>query len=61
MYLTHTGSLFTVKPFYNLSLPLSTQPHSVVLCAWWNIHTMAVLHYGLWVIVLYLHDFLILI
>jgi len=33
MDLTHTG-LFTVKPFYNLSLPLFIQPHLVVLCAW---------------------------
>jgi len=36
--------LFTVKPFCNLSLPLSVQPHLVVLCAWSNTHTMAVLH-----------------
>jgi len=43
---THTELLFTVKLFYNLSLPLPIQPHSlvlyvlvgtslVVLCAWW--------------------------
>jgi len=42
-----TALLFTVKPFGNLSLPLSAQPHLVVLCAWSNTHTMAVLHHGL--------------
>jgi len=48
MYQSHTELLFTVKPFYNLSLPLSIKPdslvlcsflvehHWVVLCAWWN-------------------------
>jgi len=40
IYPTHSELLFTVKPFYNLSLPLSTQPFSVVLCAWWNIHAL---------------------
>jgi len=40
--------LFTVKPFCNLSLPLSVQPHLGVLCAWWNTHTMAVPHHGLY-------------
>jgi len=40
MYPTHAELLFTVKPFYNLSLPLSIQPHSVVLCVWWNILAM---------------------
>jgi len=42
-----TVLLFTVKPFCNLSLPLSAQPHLGVLCAWSNTHTMAVLHHGL--------------
>jgi len=32
----------------NLSLTLSVQPHLGVLCAWWNTHTMAVLHHGLY-------------
>jgi len=31
MYPRHAGLLFAVKPFYNLSLPLSIQHHSVVL------------------------------
>jgi len=43
-----TVLLFTVKPFCNLSLPLSAQPHLGVLCAWSNTHTMAVLHHGLY-------------
>ena len=43
-----TVLLFTVKPFCNLSLPLSTQPHLGVLCVWSNTHTMAVLHHGLY-------------
>jgi len=42
----------TVKPFCNLSLPLSVQPHLGVLCPWSNTHTikikMAVLHQGLY-------------
>ena len=33
-----TVSLFTVKPFCILSLPLSVQPRLGVLHAWWNIH-----------------------
>ena len=33
-----TVLLFTVKPFCNLSLPLSVQPYLGVLCAWWNTH-----------------------
>ena len=41
-----TGLLFTVKPLCNLSSPLSVQHHLGVLCAWWNTHTMAVLHHG---------------
>jgi len=40
--------LFTVKPFCNLSVPLSAQPHLGVLCTWLNTHTMAVLHHGLY-------------
>jgi len=28
----------------------------VMLFAWWDIHAMMVLHYGLWVILLLLHD-----
>jgi len=32
-----TVSLFTVKPFCILSLPLSVQPHLGVLHAWWKI------------------------
>jgi len=43
-----TVLLFTVKPFCNLSLPLSAEPHLGVLCAWSNTHTMAVLHHGLY-------------
>jgi len=43
-----TVLLFTVKPFCNLSLPLSAQTHLGVLCAWLNTHTMAVLHHGLY-------------
>jgi len=46
--LNTTVSLFTVKPFCNLSvsLPLSAQPHLGMLCAWSNTHTiMAVLHH----------------
>jgi len=55
MHPTHTGLLFAVKTFYNLSLPI--QCHSVVLCAWCDIHEVVVLHYDPWVIVLHLHDF----
>jgi len=33
MYPTHTELLFTVKPFYNMSIPLPMQPHSLVPCA----------------------------
>ena len=43
-----TVLLFTVKPFCNLSLPLSAQSHLGVLRAWSNTHTMAVLHHGLY-------------
>jgi len=60
MYPTHTGLLFTVKPFYNLPLPLSIQPLLVVLCAWWNIRNTQWQYsiFWLWEIVLYLHNFL---
>jgi len=43
-----TVLLFTVKPFCNLSLLLSAQPHLGVLCACSNFHTMGVLHHGLY-------------
>jgi len=43
-----TVLLFTVKPLRNLSLLLSVQPHMELLCAWWNTHTMTVLHHGLY-------------
>jgi len=29
----HTGLLLSAKPFYNMSLPLLIQPHSVVIYA----------------------------
>jgi len=57
MYLTHTGLLFTAEPFHYLSLPLSIQPHSMALCAWWDTHATMVVHYGPWLIVLHLHEF----
>jgi len=41
--------LSIVKPFCNLSLPLSVQPYLRVLCVWWNTHTMTfflLVHYG---------------
>jgi len=41
-----TVLLFTVKPFRNLSFPLSTQSHLGLLCAWSSTHTVAVLHHG---------------
>jgi len=52
LFVFHVSSttvlLFTVKPFCNLSLPLPVQPHLGVLCAWWNTHTMVVLHHHLY-------------
>ena len=45
--LNTTVSLFTVKPFCDLSLPVCPAPFGV-LCAWWNTHTMTVLHHGLY-------------
>jgi len=53
MYLTLLVLLFNVKPFRNLSLPLShvcPTPFEVLnqLCAWWNTHTKTVLHHGLY-------------
>jgi len=45
------------QSFHNLFLSLLIQPHSLMLCAWWDLHATVVLHYGLWVIVLHLHDF----
>jgi len=39
MYLTLVYCItVAVKPFCNLSLPLSVQPHLGVLCDWWNTH-----------------------
>jgi len=57
MYPTFTVVLFASKPFYTMFLPLPIQPPLVMLCAWWDLHTTVVLHYGPWVIVLHLHDF----
>jgi len=42
-----TMSLFTVKPFCNLSLPLSVQPH-LGCYVLGGTHTMTVLHHGLY-------------
>jgi len=57
MDLTFTGILFTAKRFYNLFLPLPIQPHSMMLCAWLDLHSTVVLHYGPWVSLLHLYDF----
>jgi len=42
---------------HNLFLPLPIQTNLVMLCAWWDLHTTVVLHYGFWVTALHLHDF----
>ena len=48
LFVFHVSNTITVKPFCNLSLPLSFQPHLGVLCAWQNTYTMVVLHHGLY-------------
>jgi len=59
-----TWKTYTIMSFSNISFIQNNIMWVLAFCNYvyfmyinfWNIHTMVVPHYGLWVIVLYLHD-----